>query len=68
MAYNKSADGSSMKRRPMRRRKKVCVFCGKDNVIDYKDTNKLKRYISEDRKSTRLNSSHTDSSRMPSSA
>ena len=46
MAYNKSADGSSMKRRPMRR-KKVCVFCGKDNVIDYKDTNKLKRYISE---------------------
>ena len=38
MAYNKSADGSSMKRRPMRRRKKVCVFCGKDNVIDYKDT------------------------------
>ena len=40
MAYNKSADGSSMKRRPMRRRKKVCVFCGKDNVIDYKDTNK----------------------------
>ena len=47
MAYNRSADGSSMKRRPMRRRKKVCVFCGKDNVIDYKDTNKLKRYISE---------------------
>ena len=47
MAYNKSADGSSMKRRPMRREKKYCVFCGKDNVIDYKDTNKLKRYISE---------------------
>ena len=48
-AYNKTADreGSSMKRRPMRRRKKVCVFCGKDNVIDYKDINKLKRYISE---------------------
>ena len=49
MAYNKTADreGSSMKRRPMRRRKQVCVFCGKDNVIDYKDINKLKRYISE---------------------
>ena len=49
MAYNKTADreGSSMKRRPMRRRNKVCVFCGKDNVIDYKDINKLKRYISE---------------------
>ena len=30
-----------------RRRKKVCVFCGKDNVIDYKDTAKLKKYVSE---------------------
>ena len=49
MAYNKTDRGDSpMKRRGgMRRRKKVCVFCGKDNVIDYKDTNKLKRYISE---------------------
>ena len=45
MAYNKTADGS--RRRPMHRRKKVCVFCGKDNVIDYKDRAKLKRYISE---------------------
>ncbi|MBO4845535.1 MAG: 30S ribosomal protein S18 [Lachnospiraceae bacterium] len=50
MAFNKterSADGP--KRRPggMRRRKKVCVFCGKDNTIDYKDTAKLKRYVSE---------------------
>ena len=32
---------------PNRRRRKVCVFCGKDNTIDYKDVNKLKRYISE---------------------
>ena len=50
MAFEKTANregASSMKRRPLRRRKKVCVFCGKDNVIDYKDTNKLKRYISE---------------------
>ena len=48
MAYNKSADGSSMKKRPMRRRKKVCVFCvDKNAVIDYKDINKLKRYVSE---------------------
>ena len=47
MAFNKTSEGSSMKRRPMSRRKKVCVFCGKDNVIDYKDINKLKRYISE---------------------
>ena len=52
MAFNKAADreGAPMKRRPMHRRKKVCVFCGKDNVIDYKDTNKLKRYISERKK------------------
>ena len=48
MAYNKDGKSDSpMKRRGGRRRKKVCVFCGKDNVIDYKDTNKLKRYISE---------------------
>ena len=48
MAFNKGErEGASMKRRPMRRRKKVCVFCGKDNVIDYKDTNKLIRNISE---------------------
>ena len=51
MAFNKtehSADGA--RRRPaggMRRRKKVCVFCGKDGAIDYKDTAKLKRYVSE---------------------
>ena len=31
----------------MRRRKKVCVFCGKDNVIDYKDAAKLKKFVSE---------------------
>ena len=37
-----------MKRRGGRRRKKVCVFCGKENnEIDYKDVNKLKRYVSE---------------------
>ena len=50
MAFNKSADKSesAMRRKGgMRRRKKVCVFCGKDNVIDYKDVNKLKRYLSE---------------------
>ena len=37
-----------MKRRPIRRRKKVCVVCADKNaVIDYKDVNKLKRYVSE---------------------
>ena len=37
-----------MKRRVVRRRKKVCVFCAdKTNAgIDYKDVNKLKRYVS----------------------
>ena len=52
MAYNKTEKSdrpdAPMKRRPIRRRKKVCVFCAEKNaVIDYKDTNKLKRYISE---------------------
>ena len=49
MAYKKaerSGDAPARRRAP-HRRKKVCVFCGKDNVIDYKDVNKLKRYISE---------------------
>ena len=50
MAFNKGdrADASKMRRGGMRRRKKVCVFCGEKNgVIDYKDVNKLKRYVSE---------------------
>ena len=49
MAFNKTVktDSPMRKKGGMLRRKKVCVFCGKDNVIDYKDTNKLKRYVSE---------------------
>ena len=43
---NRGTD-APMKKRINRRRKKVCVFCGKENTIDYKDINKLKRYISE---------------------
>ena len=36
---------SPMKRRGGRRRKKVCVFCGKENnEIDYKDVAKLRKY------------------------
>ena len=37
MAFNKTdRDGAPMRRRGgMHRRKKVCVFCGKDNTIDY---------------------------------
>ncbi len=45
MAYNNKSDGG--RRRPVHRRKKVCVFCGKDNTISYKDTTTLKKYISE---------------------
>ncbi|MCR4867538.1 MAG: 30S ribosomal protein S18 [Lachnospiraceae bacterium] len=53
MAYNRpQGDGertdSPMRRRGgMRRRKKVCVFCGKDKEIDYKDVSLLRKYISE---------------------
>ena len=51
MAFNKEDKSDApMKRRGgagIRRRKKVCVFCGKDNEISYKDTAKLKRYVSE---------------------
>ncbi|MCD8120023.1 MAG: 30S ribosomal protein S18 [Lachnospiraceae bacterium] len=50
MPYNKSdkSDAPARKRPQMRRRKKVCAFCGEKNEeIDYKDANKLKRYISE---------------------
>ena len=48
MAYDKAGrPDSPMKRKGGRRRKKVCVFCGKDNEIDYKDTAKLRKYVSE---------------------
>ena len=45
MAFNKSdkPEGAKVRRGGVRRRKKVCVFCGEKNgVID-----KLKRYVSE---------------------
>ena len=48
MAFdNNDRDDATVKKRAPRRRRKVCVFCGKDNTIDYKDVNKLKRYVSE---------------------
>ena len=61
MAYTKtdSSDSPMRRRGPIRRRKKVCVFCGKSvetenkegaavvRKIDYKDVNTLKRYVSE---------------------
>ena len=53
MAYNKPqgdgerADAPMRRRGGIRRRKKVCVFCGKEKEIDYKDANTLKKYVSE---------------------
>ena len=43
MAYNNSERPAS--RRPARRRRKVCVFCGGEE-ISYKDAAKLKKYVS----------------------
>ena len=38
----------AVQKRRIRKRKKVCNFCiDKMNVIDYKDTNRLKKYVSE---------------------
>ena len=48
MPFNRNNDRAEHPRRGgIRRRRKVCVFCGKDSVIDYKDAVKLKKYISE---------------------
>ena len=49
MAYNRGErPDSPMKRRGGRRRKKGCVFCGKENnEIDYKDVAKLRKDVSE---------------------
>ena len=50
MAFEKGnrPEGGFKKRGGGRRRKKVCVYCADKNaVIDYKDVNKLKRYVSE---------------------
>ena len=50
MAYEKGSrpEGGFKKRGPARRRKKVCVFCGKENnEIDYKDVALLRKFISD---------------------
>ena len=49
MAYDKtSKPDSQMRRRPSRRRKKVCAFCADANkALDYKDVALLKKYVSE---------------------
>ena len=50
MAYEKGSrpEGGFKRRGPARRRKKVCVFCGKENnEIDYKDVALLRKFISD---------------------
>ncbi|MCR5684945.1 MAG: 30S ribosomal protein S18 [Lachnospiraceae bacterium] len=53
MPYNKSKEqqdkDAPMKKRIIRRRKKVCVFCTDKTIggVDYKDANKLKKFVSE---------------------
>ena len=49
MADRPERTDAPMKRRVVRRRKKVCAFCADKTTagIDYKDVNKLKRYVSE---------------------
>ena len=49
MAYNREDRGDAPRRRTnVRRRKKVCVFCGENaQQIDYKDAALLKKYVSE---------------------
>lgn len=46
----KSDRSEGFRKRTIRRRKKVCAFCGKDNEISYKDIAKLKKYVSERQK------------------
>ena len=52
MPYNRdnARSDAPFKRRPVHRKKKVCVFCSAAEgagVIDYKDVAKLRKYISE---------------------
>ena len=47
--FNKEVTEEKFAKRPKRvSKKKVCVFCAdKSKVIDYKDVNTLKRYVTE---------------------
>ncbi len=46
MAYSKT--DAPRRKGNIRRRKKVCVFCGaEEQAVDYKDVATLKKYISE---------------------
>jgi len=53
MPFNKNdkanrEDRADFKKKPIRRRKKVCIFCAdKNSTVDYKDVKKLSKFISE---------------------
>ncbi len=48
MAFIKSDKADApRKHTAIRRKKKVCAFCGVEGEIDYKDVARLKKYISE---------------------
>ncbi len=53
MAFTNKSEKTDAPRKhaPIRRKKKVCAFCGKEGEIDYKDVARLKKYISERGKS-----------------
>ncbi|MCR5832039.1 MAG: 30S ribosomal protein S18 [Lachnospiraceae bacterium] len=41
------AEAPVRRRNTLHRRKKVCVFCGKEKALEYKDVATLKKYVSE---------------------
>ncbi|MBO4872590.1 MAG: 30S ribosomal protein S18 [Lachnospiraceae bacterium] len=49
MAFAKREDKNGVPRKHgmIRRKKKVCAFCGVAGEVDFKDVNRLKEYISE---------------------
>ena len=48
MAFPKTDKTSAPKKHPMmRRKKKVCAFCGAEGEVDYKDVARLSKFISE---------------------
>ncbi len=48
MAFNRGDKmDAPRKHTTIRRKKKVCAFCGKEGEVDYKDVARLRKYISE---------------------
>ena len=48
MAFNKTdKTGAPRKHTTIRRKKKVCAFCGAEGEVSYKDVSRLSKYISE---------------------